>query len=421
MNMLKNGEVWKHTRSGLQPDLLSPQAAQSYLPLLVPVTHSASEALPRFCHDLELFSMRAAFDMFTAAMLGHSTNSLKPDAAQKDLDFIDNSNKMFRLLAELLYSAYETKLRDVMDTQKYKEFDASVSDLMVYADEVARKAVAGVQRTSRQVAAASVTAGDGVGEGSDAGQEAERLWTGEGVEEVSDATGMKDCYVRRACERGGLTIDELVSEFAFLFLAGVDTTSSYMNWFLYHLAANPEKQERLATELHAVLGGGDFSKDPSLTVPYLKACYRETHRMNPLGPTTTSRNLQKDIEIGGYEIPKGTPVNFNLMAVQHDPRYCERPEEYLPERWLDEAVAARKGTEQELLDHRLLATPFSFGARMCMGGRLAEAEILSLVARLVQDWEISVAPDCPPIEPTQRIMIMPNPSPKLTVRLRKRL
>lgn len=42
-------------------------------------------------------------------------------------------------------------------------------------------------------------------------------------------------------------------------------------------------------------------------------------------------------------------------------------------------VDKRKGTTKEILDHRLLSTPFSFGARMCLGGRLAELEIKIMV------------------------------------------
>jgi hypothetical protein len=47
-------------------------------------------------------------------------------------------------------------------------------------------------------------------------------------------------------------------------------------------------------------------------------------------------------------------------------------------------MCAYLGTPSEILDHRLLATPFSFGPRMCLGGRLAELEIKTLFARLVQ-------------------------------------
>lgn len=227
-----------------------------------------------------------------------------------------------------------------------------------------------------------------------------------------------DCYVRRAYKRGMLSRDELSNELTFLFFAGVDTTSNYISWLLYHLAVHQEKQQKLYEELRTVLNGGDYSGEASKNLPYLRACYRETHRIQPLLPYTTSRFHEKELAVGGYRIPAGVRLTFNLMAVQHDPRYCEQPGEYLPERWLDGAVEKRKGTEAELLDHRLLATPFSFGPRMCLGSRLAETEILALVSRLVQDYEISLAPDCPAVKPVQRLFVSVEPSPKFTIKKR---
>ena len=41
-------------------------------------------------------------------------------------------------------------------------------------------------------------------------------------------------------------------------------------------------------------------------------------------------------------------------------------------------VEAREGTPKEVLDHKIISTPFGFGAIMCLGARLAEAEMLTL-------------------------------------------
>ena len=47
-----------------------------------------------------------------------------------------------------------------------------------------------------------------------------------------------------------------------------------------------------------------------------------------------------------------------------------------------------------MIDDKLLATPFSFGARMCLGGRVADLEISAALAHLIRDWRISA-----PVEP----------------------
>ena len=64
--------------------------------------------------------------------------------------------------------------------------------------------------------------------------------------------------------------------------------------------------------------------------------------------------------------------------------------EYVPERWLPDAVAARAGTPADVIDHVLMRDPFSAGARKCPGSRVAILELHCLLTTLVNDWEISL-------------------------------
>lgn len=65
------------------------------------------------------------------------------------------------------------------------------------------------------------------------------------------------------------------------------------------------------------------------------------------------------------------------------------PDQFKPDRWLPEAVEARKGTPAAMLDHPFFKGPFSEGARKCPGSRVAKSESLCLlVAQLILDWEM---------------------------------
>lgn len=140
--------------------------------------------------------------------------------------------------------------------------------------------------------------------------------------------------------------------------------------------------------------------------------------MYTLNTSGVYRKLSEDIILNGYHIPAGTKITFNVEALQKDPSFFDNPEEFQPERWLDREVASRKGTEKEIIDHQLLKNPFSFGPRMCLGSRLAEMEIKSLMTRIVQDYEFILAYDCPVSEVEEFLFLTPSPAPKFTIKSR---
>eukprot|EP00596_Hydrurales_sp_CCMP1899_P000479 CAMPEP_0119052606 /NCGR_PEP_ID=MMETSP1177-20130426/73847_1 /TAXON_ID=2985 /ORGANISM="Ochromonas sp, Strain CCMP1899" /LENGTH=555 /DNA_ID=CAMNT_0007032237 /DNA_START=128 /DNA_END=1796 /DNA_ORIENTATION=- len=420
-DILKQGLEWKKIRTITQTDLLSPQAAASYLPSLLEVSRQASVAFPssasipqdftsRVAFDMEGlmqkyidtssllevsrqasvafpssasipqdFTSRVAFDMFTLSTLGKSRGMTNQTASKEDQEFITNSTDCMRYAGLLAYSPKEGLMQKYIDTSDYKKFELATD--MVYKRSVELVQEAMLEHT----------------------------------EDLPGVVSDNESYLKRLLKSGNLSTEEVGAEVAGLLLAAVDTTSNYMNWIMLHLARNPDKQEKLAKELKEILKGGDYNKDQPL--PYLQACYRESHRLTPV-QLGIFRYLDEPIDLNGYNIPVGTKLTFNLEAIQKDPSYVDTPEVYSPERWLAEAVESRKGTPSEILDHRLLATPFSFGPRMCLGGRLAELEIKTLFARLVQDWEFTIAPDSPEVKVHEFLFLTPLPSPKFEIKRR---
>ena len=69
----------------------------------------------------------------------------------------------------------------------------------------------------------------------------------------------------------------------------------------------------------------------------------------PIGvPRCTSRT----VEFRGFTIPRHTIVLANLHSLHHSERYWERPDAFLPERWLD--------PDRKLIKHEAFM-PFSTG------------------------------------------------------------
>ena len=79
------------------------------------------------------------------------------------------------------------------------------------------------------------------------------------------------------------------------------------------------------------------------------------------------------------------------MGIANDEKLAgPNPQVFDPDRFCDAAVAARKGTRAEFLDHPMACKPFGHGARMCVGSRIAKLEFTSLICRLIQDYSISM-------------------------------
>ncbi|XP_015600793.1 cytochrome P450 CYP12A2 [Cephus cinctus] len=91
-----------------------------------------------------------------------------------------------------------------------------------------------------------------------------------------------------------------------MMLGGIDTTSNAAASALYHIATNPQAQEKLHQEAAKVLP----EKDSPVTyealnkIPYTKACIKEALRISPIA-FGNLRTMQKDIVLEGYKIPSG--------------------------------------------------------------------------------------------------------------------
>jgi len=178
--------------------------------------------------------------------------------------------------------------------------------------------------------------------------------------------------------------------FLVLTFAAADTTSSLVNNVLTNLARNPDAQDKVRAEFQAALNGDDY--DAKVKLPYFEQVLKETQRLTPsLGFTNVKTEIPRDLVINGFHIPAGYTVIFSHMGIANDEELAgPNPQVFDPDRFSDTAVAARKGTRAELLDHPMACKPFGFGARMCVGSRIAKLEFTSLICRLIQDYSISM-------------------------------
>jgi len=168
--------------------------------------------------------------------------------------------------------------------------------------------------------------------------------------------------------------DEVVT----ILLAGHETTALALTYALHLLSENPEKRDRLQTELDDVLGGRTVTVADLDDLSYTEQVVEETMRVYP--PVyDIIREAAEDVEMEGYRIPEGRTVSFQQWVLHRDPRFYDDPEQFRPKRWTDEL-------REELPPFAYF--PFGGGPRRCIGDRFAMLEARLVLATICQDWTV---------------------------------
>ena len=179
-----------------------------------------------------------------------------------------------------------------------------------------------------------------------------------------------------------LTDDHLHMILNDIFTAGAETTITALRWTFAYLCHFPQMQDRIYKELRTVVGNDRW---PTLQdrgeLPYLEATIHEVLRKTSFIPLGVPHTTTCDTTLMGYKIHKGTFIIFNIWAIHNDERHWEAPDEFRPERWLDE-------NDQLILGARPSYLPFSAGRRVCLGESLAKTELFLFLSHVMFRYKI---------------------------------
>ena len=183
-----------------------------------------------------------------------------------------------------------------------------------------------------------------------------------------DGQSMSDRQVR----------DELMT----LIGAGNDTTTLALCYAWYLLARHPEAEAQLMAEIGEVLGNRPPEVEDLPRLRYTEKVIKETLRLYP--PVWAFvREATKPFEIGGYGLPAQTNFVLSPWIVHRDPRFFQRPHEFLPERWTEEF-------EREL--PKFAYFPFGGGQRTCIGASFARMQTTLMLVTMAQQFLCRLAP-----------------------------
>ncbi|GAA0184032.1 hypothetical protein LIER_31346 [Lithospermum erythrorhizon] len=182
-----------------------------------------------------------------------------------------------------------------------------------------------------------------------------------------------------------INISQIKAMIIDMFLGGIDTTATTLEWVMAEILANPNVKERVTQELNDVIGMDTNVEDIHLNrLNYLEAVLKESSRMHPPLPVLVPRSPTQSCIVGGYTIPKDTRVLINVQSIHRDPQAWQNPSKFDPERFLDEnGKCDFDGANFQYL-------PFGSGRRICAGLPLAKTTLMYVLPSLLQsfDWMI---------------------------------
>jgi cytochrome P450 len=183
--------------------------------------------------------------------------------------------------------------------------------------------------------------------------------------------------------------EDVADEIIDFVMAGAGTTQSVTQALIMHFADSKKDLQRVREEFEKARDE-IIAQDPDAykglsqmeilrkvttldmvqDLEYTNAVIQEGLRIGGPAAQTGSMVLEKDIDFGNLSLKKGEKISVNVLGLHHNTKQWQRPQEYLPERFLT-------GHELSLTPDGKKRNPFSFfafgaGRRICFGKTFAE-------------------------------------------------
>lgn len=175
------------------------------------------------------------------------------------------------------------------------------------------------------------------------------------------------------------TDDEVVNHMIFVLFAAHDTSTTTVSTMAYHMAKDPQWQDRARAE--SLDMPADLGYDDLKNLPALDLIFRESLRLNSPVPML-ARAALKDTSLDGYYIPKGTFVIAEPQSVHSNPKVWKDPYRFDPERFMPERAEDKV--------HRFAWVPFGGGVHKCIGMYFAQLEIKTILHNMLRTYEWAV-------------------------------
>lgn len=213
--------------------------------------------------------------------------------------------------------------------------------------------------------------------------------------EAREATESGDSETRRVLLRDFSDTEIAQVLLSFLF-AAQDAMSCGITYLFQHLADHPEVLRKVREEQYRIRGD-DLDVPITLQqvdeMEYTRAVVKESMRVKPpvlMVPYLTLKDFPMD---DNYTAPKGSMVIPSFYPVLHDPEAYPKPDQFLPERWLE-------GPDSPAATHPKNWLVFGSGPHHCIGQQYAYMHLTAVAgsAAVSMNWQHEVTPQSEEVE-----------------------
>jgi len=353
MLTLTKGAHWKGVRSALSPTFSSGKMKNMF-----PLVMAKADTLMKKLHkitgngestvDMKNYLGRLTVDVIGSCAFGFESNCIEDETAEFERKLAKASDQGIEIFFQFIVASISPKLADFLDMgfmARWRYFKHLCEDI------VAQRKNSGTKR-------------------------------GDFVDLVLEAQAAE---MEPGSKKRDITDNTVIASSLIFLLAGYDTVLSTLVFAAHVLAQNPEEQEKLRQEIREIVDeDGKLNYQNIMEAKYLEAVVFETQRMYPLA-FILERQCTKDYILPetNIKLDKGRLVSIPVWSLQNDECYWNEPSKFNPDRFLPE----NKG---DIVQGTFM--PFGLGPRNCIAMRFALMELKIAIARLVQEFQLSLAP-----------------------------
>ncbi|CAL5323949.1 unnamed protein product [Camellia sinensis] len=173
-------------------------------------------------------------------------------------------------------------------------------------------------------------------------------------------------------------------------IAGRDTTSSALTWFLWLVSTHPDVEEKIREELKSTIPTEEANKwrlfgvEEISKLVYLHGALCESLRLYPPVPFQHKEPHKPDTLPSGHRVDPNMKILFSLYAMGRMKFiWGEDCMEFKPERWLSE-----RGTIKHEPSCKFLV--FNAGPRTCLGREVAFTQLKLVAASMIHNYQVQM-------------------------------